>query len=134
MAGVKDRDSLNVVAQSVSATEGAMLREFVLAYALPDASLYSDEAKTVNGLPRRHYMANHSTGAYLCGYMHTNGIVFFWSVFKRGYHGTFHLESSKHLGRYVAEFCGRQNARELDTIVQMSRLFQGLVKKRLAYR
>ena len=64
---------------------------------------------------------------------HTNGIESFWSMLKRGYIGTFHRMSPKHLDRYVAEFAGRHNARPLDTADQMRAMVRGLVGKRLQY-
>ena len=42
---------------------------------------------------------------------HTNGIESFWALLKRGYHGTYHHMSEKHLNRYVGEFAGRHNDR-----------------------
>ncbi len=39
----------------------------------------------------------------------------------------------KHLNRYVAEFAGRHNARELDTEVQMGLLMRNGKKKQLRY-
>ena len=39
----------------------------------------------------------------------------------------------KHLGRYVAEFSGRHNARPLDTIDQMEGTVRGMDGKRLKY-
>jgi len=36
-------------------------------------------------------------------------------MFKRGYPGTYHQMSPKHLHRYVRESEGRHNQRELDT-------------------
>lgn len=41
-----------------------------------------------------------------------NAIDFFWALFRRGYHGTFHYMSAKHMHRYVNEFAGRLNSRE----------------------
>jgi hypothetical protein len=58
----------------------------------------------------------------------------FWSLLKRGYHGTFLHVSEKHLGRYVNEFAGRANSRNLDTMNQMALLGRGMVGKRLTYR
>ena len=54
-------------------------------------------------------------------------------MFKRGYHGTYHKMSVKHLHRYVNGFAGRHNVRELDTLEQMGRVFQGMEGKRLRY-
>ena len=54
------------------------------------------------------------------GMAHTQGIESFWAALKRGYHGTYHKMSEKHLDRYVSEFAGRHNHRPLDTIDQMS--------------
>jgi hypothetical protein len=42
--------------------------------------------------------------------------------------------SVKHLDRYVKEFVGRQNQRELDTLDQMKHMAQGMEGKRLKYR
>ena len=50
---------------------------------------------------------------------HTNGIESFWAMLKRGYVGTYHRMSPKHLHRYVGEFSGRHNVRTADTIDQM---------------
>ena len=54
-------------------------------------------------------------------------------MLKRGYHGTFHRLSAKHLNRYVQEFAGRHNIRDLDTLKQMAVLARGFVGKRLKY-
>ena len=64
----------------------------------------------------------------------TNGIESFWSLLKRGYHGTFHHLSAKQLQRYVNEFAGRQTIREADTVDQMSKIAKGLIGKRLPYQ
>ena len=48
--------------------------------------------------------------------------------------GAFHHLSDKHLNRYVQEFTGRNNIRDLDTLKQMEFLARVIVGKRLRYR
>ena len=66
--------------------------------------------------------------------VHTNGIESLWSMFKRGYVGTYHRMSFKHLHRYVNEFAGRHNIRDLDTLEQMALVTVGMDQKRLRYQ
>lgn len=54
-------------------------------------------------------------------------------MLKRGYKGTYHKMSAKHLERYVTEFAGRHNVRGLDTLVQMAALARGMDGRRLRY-
>ena len=75
----------------------------------------------------------HSVSEYVRGQAHTNGMESFWSMLKRGYQGVYHKMSPKHLQRYVSEFAGRHNVRDLDTIPQMGHLVEGMVGKRLTY-
>lgn len=55
-------------------------------------------------------------------------------MLRRGYHGVYHKISLKHLQRYVNEYAGRHNLRELDTIDQMHHVVAGMVGRRLLYR
>ena len=65
--------------------------------------IYTDEAATSNGLPRSYEVVKRNSGEYIHGQMDTNGIESFWALLKRGYVGTYHHMSEKHLGRYVVE-------------------------------
>ncbi len=64
---------------------------------------------------------------------HTNGVESFWAMLKRGYYGIYHRMSPKHLWRYVNEFAGRHNIRDMDTVMQMSLIAKGLDGKLLRY-
>ncbi len=55
-------------------------------------------------------------------------------MLKRGYYGTYHKMSPKHLNRYVVEFAERHNLRDMDTADQMAEVVAGMVGKRLTYR
>ena len=132
VAGVKDRGSRHVSAAVVPATNKATLQGFVKDRAVDGAMIYTDDHASYQGMAN-HEVVNHSTGEYVRGMAHTNGIESFWSLLKRGYHGTFHKISPKHLDRYVREFAGRNNIRDLDTLAQMTALARGMVGKRLRY-
>ena len=57
-----------------------------------------------------------------------------WAVLKRAHKGVFHKISAKHLNRYVTEFAGKHNGRDLDTLAQMAALVAGLAGKPLMRR
>ncbi len=136
VVGMKDRDTNRVRAEVVATTDTATLEGFVAHHARTGATVYTDEAAAYRGLSDlcyRHESVQHSTGEYVRDTAHTNGMESFWSLLKRGYVGIYHKISPKHLGRYVAEFRGRHNIRSADTRVQMARLVEGMVGKRLRY-
>ena len=55
-------------------------------------------------------------------------------MLKRAHKGTFHKLSPKHLNRYVQEFSGKHNIRELGTLTQMRDTVASLVGRNLLYR
>ena len=132
VAGMKDRETNEVSAAVVPGTDGPTLKGFVRDRMADGASIFTDEASAYMGLPN-HRSVNHGVGEYVHGMAHTNGIESFWAMLKRGYHGTYHQMSAKHLDRYVTEFAGRHNDREWDTADQMQRIARGMVGKRLRY-
>lgn len=108
--GVKDRDSNFVHAKAVENVTQVEAGELYEATVEDRAQVYSDESKVYDKILNREAV-NHTGGEYVRGAAHTNGIESFWSLFKRGYVGTYHRMSPKHLHRYVAEFTGRHNIR-----------------------
>ena len=133
VTGVKDRGTKEVRAQVTQPVNRATVQEFVVEHVDPDAMLYTDESSAYDGLPN-HETVRHSIGEYVQEQAHTNGIESFWSLLKRGYYGTYHKMSEKHLARYIGEFAGRHNARAVDTIEQMTLMAQGMMGKRLTYQ
>ena len=132
VAGAKDRATNRVSAAVVPGTDKVTLHEFVTDRTADGAEVFTDEWGSYQGLPN-HRSVKHSVGQFVDGMAHTNGIESFWAMLKRGYHGTYHQMSPKHLDRYVMEFAGRHNDREADTLDQMQRIVRGMVGKRLRY-
>ena len=132
--GAKDRNTNNIKARVVVSTTKEALQGFVLKHAAKDAQVFTDDARAYSGMQEvQHNTVNHSAGEFVCGIVHTNGIESFWAMLKRGYKGTFHKMSPKHLDRYVLEFSGRHNIRPQDTEAQMQAMVQGIEEKQLKY-
>ena len=133
VAGIKDRPTKQVIAKTVEETNKPTLQGFAAQHVEPNATFYTDENPSYNGLPN-HESVKHSAGEYVKDMAHTAGIDSFWSMLKRGHKGIYHKMSPKHLDRYVTEFAGRQNQREQDTLDQMKHMVQGMEGKRLKYK
>ncbi len=129
--GARDRDTNNVSAQVVENTDGQTLNAFVDDRTAKGAKVYTDGTSTYRSR-ENHDFVRHSVGEYVRLQVHTNGVESFWALLKRGYYGTYHHMSKKHLQRYVNKFSGRHNARELDTVEQMGRLIAGGKDKQLS--
>ena len=131
-----NRETRQVAARVVERVDGETLTGFVADHAEAGAAVYTDDHGGYGRLSGlyRHETVRHSVSEYASGQAQTNGVESFWSLLKRGYYGTYHHKSPKHLGRYVAEFAGRFNDRPLDTIDQMAAVARGLVVGRLHYR
>ena len=76
-----------------------------------------------------HQGVKHSAKKYVNGTAHTNGIESVWALLKRGYTGTYHHFSFKHLQRYLNE-----GNCEIDTIDRMEAFAEGIGGKRLPYK
>ena len=136
VAGAKDRERNRVSATVIDGTTRDELEGFVQDRVKPGSTVYTDDHGGYNRLwmDFKHASVRHSVREYVKGQAHTNGIESFWAMLKRGYYGIYHHMSPKHLQRYVDEFCGRHNARSLDTIDQMKAMVRGMDGKRLRYR
>ncbi len=133
VVGAKDRLSGKVAATVVERTDKDTLQGFVKRVTEDGAVVYTDEARAYDGLENRESV-KHSVEEYVRGMVHTNGVESFWSMLKRAHKGIYHKMSAKHLQRYVKEFAGRHNIREMDTLAQMQHVVAAMVGKRLMYK
>lgn len=88
------------------------IQPFVQAHVARGSEVHSDEHAASWGMDDAymHQIVNHLE-KYVDGNIHTNGIENFWSLLKRGLHGTFVSVEPFHLLRYVDEQAFRFNNR-----------------------
>ena len=133
VAGLKDRESNQIVAKVVERTDAATLQGFIVKHSNAFATVCTDDSGAYASLPFYHDTVKHSVSEYVKGQAHTNGIESFWATLKRAHKGAFHKISPKHLNRYVQEFAGRDNMRESDTVAQMREVVPRMIGRRLRY-
>ena len=77
------------------------------------SAIFSDELKSYDGLEAdyQHAVIDHAI-EYVNGNVHTNTMENFWSLLKRGLHGTYVSVEPFHLFRYIDEQAFRYNNRE----------------------
>src|SRR5437879_11450920 len=76
------------------------------------SAIFGDELKSYDGLDAdyQHAVINHAV-EYVNGNVHTNTMENFWSLLKRGLHGTYVSVEPFHLFRYIDEEAFRYNNR-----------------------
>ena len=133
VVGIKDRKTNAIRVKVIPDTKKETLHAFIDENVAVDAEKFTDENRSYQGM-KNHKTVNHSLGKWVNEMAHTNGLESFWAMFKKGFHGTFHRMSRKHLHRYLAEFSGRHNIRPMDTLDQIIALTDGMNGKRLRYK
>lgn len=108
----------------------AAVREHVEA----GSAIFSDELLSYEGLSEdyEHAVINHAI-EYAQGNVHTNNAENFWSLLKRGIHGTYVNVEPFHLFRYLDEQAFRYNNRKLTDGQRFEAAVQQIVGKRLTY-
>jgi transposase-like protein len=100
----------------------------------PGASVYTDAALHYSGLRSDydHRVVDHAM-RYVDGQVHTNVMENFWSLLKRGLHGTYVSVRPFHLYRYLDERMFTFNKRELDDLGRFEKVMDGISARRLTY-
>lgn len=101
----------------------------------PGSHLYTDEVVAYFGLRAdyAHQVINHAE-SYVEGQVHTNGMENFWSLLKRGLHGTYISVEPFHLFRYIDEQVYRFNHRKsMDDYDRFRLAMSQIVDKRLTW-
>ncbi len=132
--GMRERKSGRIIARPIAGTDSAHLKGAIRSVVKPKSTIYTDGHKSYRGMSEYKYkIVEHSVGEYVRGMAHTNGIESFWALLKRGYIGTFHHFSEKHMGRYVDEFATRHSRRKWYTITHIDQMIRD-AKGQLGYK
>ncbi len=136
--GLKQRDG-KTKAMAIDNTTKQTIQSNIQANVAQGSTVYSDDFRAYLGLSQRgfkHSAVNHSAKQFVNGMAHTNGIESVWAVLKRGYNGTFHHISIKHLQRYIDEFVFRLNEGNcrIDTMDRIKSLCVASAGKTLTYK
>jgi transposase-like protein len=110
--GMLDRKQGKVMATVVPNVKRATLQAEIMKHVHHGSTIYSDQATSYHNLKETfvHETVNH-LDEYVRGQVHTNGMENFWSLLKRGLHGTYICVEPFHLFRYVDEQVFRYNNR-----------------------
>jgi transposase-like protein len=126
--GTAIRDLLPIIRANV-AKESAVMT---------DAASWYKNLKVEANINGPHETVNHTDGEYVRrGYIHTNTVEGYYSIFKRGMKGVYQHCAEKHLHRYLAEFdfrCSNRVRLGVDDVQRTERALKGIVGKRLTYR
>lgn len=133
-----ERDG-QVRAKHVANVNAKNLRPMIAKNVSRETHLMTDEAAVYPAVTKGfagHSAVNHSAEEYvrLGGFVHTNTVENFFSIFKRGINGIYHHCSEQHLDRYVVEFAFRYNHRKVSDAERAVIAMQGMEGKRLTYR
>lgn len=134
--GMRKRNG-DVKAMVISNTDTITIQNNVRKTVDGGSVLCTDEHSAYVGMPEyNHLSVNHSAKEYVNGMAHTNGIESVWALLKRGYYGTFHNFTTKHLQRYVDEFSFRLNEGKcsIESMDRVDSLFSMAVGVRLTYQ
>src|ERR1017187_767443 len=110
------------------------LQENIREHVEAGAAIFSDELKSYDGLETdyQHAVINHAV-EYVNGNVHTNTMENFWSLLKRGLHGTYISVEPFHLFRYIDEQTYRFNNRHMTDAERFDLAVKGIVGKRLTF-
>jgi transposase-like protein len=100
----------------------------------PGSAVYTDAFASYTGLDWKydHRTVDHAV-QYVDGQVHTNYIENFWSLLKRGLHGTYISVEPFHLFRYLDERVFTFNMRDLTDLGRFTAVLQACAGRRLTY-
>lgn len=138
--GILDRETRQVRTRLLGEVTREELQNEILRQVEKGSTVYTDNHTGYDRLRTNEYIhdtVNHLQ-EYVRGQVHTNGIENFWSLLKRGLHGTYVAVEPFHLSKYVDEQAFRFNNRAtkdnpLDDADRFMLALSQIAGKRLTY-
>jgi transposase-like protein len=123
-----------VRAQVVPDISRGQLQRRIRGNVKPGATVYTDALQSYTGLDDdySHDVIDHAE-QYVRGQVHTNCMENFWSLLKRGLHGTYISVEPFHLFRYLDERVFTFNLRKLSDYERFETVLQAVAGRRLTY-
>jgi len=132
--GILQRNG-KVIAKVVPNTQVKTLRPLIKKYIEKGSVINTDDWYYGNLHEEYiHRQVNHKAKVYAVGYVYTNTLEGFWSIFKRGMTGIYNHVSRKHMQLYVDEFAFRYNTRKCSQSERFNLLLQNTNNRRLRYK
>jgi transposase-like protein len=133
VVGIRQRDG-EIRAKVVKDTKSRTLHGLIHSNVKRGSAVYTDTYPAYRGLAGDfdHDTIDHAE-KYVEGRVHTNGLENFWSLLKRGLHGTYVSVDPKHLSRYLDERVFTYNLRELDDYGRFSAVLGAVSGRRLTW-
>jgi transposase-like protein len=130
--GILERGG-KVRTQVVGDTKRRTLQPEIRKHVLAGSAIFTDALKSYEGLDDfQHQVIDHAV-EYVNGEIHTNGLENFWSLVKRGLHGTYISVEPFHLFRYLDEQVFRYNNRKMSDGDRFDIIVRSIVGKRLTW-
>jgi len=132
--GMVERDGI-VRAMHVTGRGKPELQRHIREHIEAGAAIFTDELHSYDGLSAdfKHEVINHAV-EYVNGNVHTNTMENFWSLLKRGLHGTYISVEPFHLFRYIDEQAFRYNNRHSTDAERFAGVMKQIVGRRVTYK
>jgi transposase-like protein len=109
------------------------LHPFVYDTIMVGSTVYTDAHRAYISLQGFDHQVIDHAERYVDGRIHTNGLENFWSLLKRGLHGTYVSVKPYHLFRYLDERAFTFNERHLDDLGRFQMVLRAVAGRRLTY-
>jgi transposase-like protein len=106
-----------IMTKLVESNRKRVLQPIIEANIAKGSDVHTDNLRSYDDLTKagyNHETVSHTTGEYVRGSVHVNGVENFWKHLKGSINGTHMHVSKKHLDKYTKEFEFRFNRREVN--------------------